>query len=111
MTGTIPARRKEAVRRPTDAGKTLGRSLIIRALRHADLHHVLRGRPCAVGFVVADPEDRAVFVGAGRGLLRTLARDRFATGFDLFDDGYEIVDLGATRTSGRRPPMLPSGTC
>ena len=50
-------------------GETLARSLLVRALRHAGLHHVLRGLPCVVGFAVADDDDREVFVEAGKALL------------------------------------------
>ena len=72
MTNTriLTDRRKETARHPADVGKTLARGTLVRTLRHAGLHHVLRGQPCGVGFVVADDDDREVFVAAGKALLR-----------------------------------------
>ncbi|MBL0405298.1 AAA family ATPase [Microvirga aerilata] len=93
MTRILPNRRKEAVRRPTDVGKTLARNLLIRALRHADLHHVLRGQPGIIGIVVADPKDREVFVDAGRTLLRSLSKDMLEIELDRIDSAYEVLEF------------------
>lgn len=93
MTRILPNRRKEAVRRPTDVGKTLARNLLIRALRHADLHHVLRGQPGIIGIVVADPKDREVFMDAGRALLRSLSKDMLEIELDRFDAAYEVLEF------------------
>jgi AAA+ superfamily predicted ATPase len=86
-------RRTETVRRPRDVGRTTARNLIVRALRRADLHHVLRGQPCIVGFVVPHPQDRADFVEAAKALLRSLSHDALSNEFDRFDDAYEVVTL------------------
>jgi AAA+ superfamily predicted ATPase len=90
-THTSTSRRTETVRRPRDVGRTVARNLIVRALRRADLHHVLRGQPCIVGFVVPHPQDRADFVEAAKVMLRTLSHDAIASEFDRYDDAYEVV--------------------
>jgi hypothetical protein len=96
-------------------GKTVARSLIIRALRYAYLHHVLREQPCAVGFVIAD-DDRELFVEARRTTLRTLAQDRFGVEYDRFDTDYEIVGFDGCKarrsrtTEGLVRGMLASRT-
>jgi len=88
---TSTSRRTETVRRPTDVGRTVARNLIVRALRRADLHHVLRGQPCIVGFVVPHPQDRPDFIEAAKAMLRTLSHDALANEFDRYDDAYEVV--------------------
>jgi AAA+ superfamily predicted ATPase len=108
MTRILPNRRKEAVRRPTDVGKTLARNLLIRALRHADLHHVLRGQPGIIGIVVADPKDREVFVDAGRTLLRSLSKDMLEIELDRFDAAYEVLEFdgGKGKRSNTSEPAI-----
>jgi hypothetical protein len=90
---TSPLRRTVSVRRPRDVGRTVARNLIVRALRRAELHHVLRGQPCIVGFVVPHPQDRADFVEAAKAMLRTLSHDKLANEFARYDDAYEVVDV------------------
>lgn len=90
-------RRRDTERRPTDVGKTLARSLIIRALRHADLHHVLHGRPCIVGFVVPDPDDRSIFLEAGRSILRTFAGQMIENEYEVFE--LESISLKQAKKS------------
>jgi AAA+ superfamily predicted ATPase len=90
---TSPSRRTETVRRPLDVGRTVARNLIVRALRRAGLHHVLRGQPCIVGFVVPHPQDRPDFVEAAKAMLRALSHDALANEFDRYDDAYEVVDI------------------
>jgi SpoVK/Ycf46/Vps4 family AAA+-type ATPase len=95
-------RRKEVARRPTDVGRTLARSLLVRTLRHADLHHVLRGLPCAVGFVVADDDDREVFFEAGKALLGEQVRDGFDPRRAMLDPDHEIVTFDRKAKWSRR---------
>lgn len=90
-------RRRDTERRPTDIGKTLARNLIIRALRHADLHHVLYGRPCIVGFVVPDPDERTIFLEAGRSILRTFAGQMIENEYEVFE--LESVGLKQAKKS------------
>lgn len=90
-TRTPTSRRTETVRRPRDVGRTIAHNLIVRALRRADLHHVLRGQPCIVGLVVPHPQDRPDFIAAAKALLRTLSHDALANEFDRFDVAYEVV--------------------
>lgn len=92
-THTSTSRRTETVRRPRDVGRTVARNLIVRALRRAGLHHVLRGQPCIVGFVVPHPQDRADFVEAAKAMLRTVSNDALAYEFDRYDDAYEVVEF------------------
>ncbi|MBM6581829.1 AAA family ATPase [Microvirga sp. BT689] len=92
-TFTSTSRRTETVRRPRDVGRTAARNLIVRALRRAGLHHVLRGQPCIVGLVVPHPQDRPDFVEAARAMLRTLSHDALANEFDRFDDAFEVVEF------------------
>ncbi|WP_441277184.1 AAA family ATPase [Tardiphaga sp. 172_B4_N1_3] len=56
--------------RPQNAAALIARNLIVRALRQHDLHHVLRGRPAFVGFVVHRAEDIEVFANESLLLLR-----------------------------------------
>lgn len=87
----LPDRRKETASRPVDVGKTLARSLLVRTLRQAGLHHVLRGQSCIVGIAVADDDDRDVFVEAAKALLRGTARDRFDPRLAMLDPEYEVI--------------------
>ncbi len=90
---TSPSRRTETVRRPTNVGRTAARNLIVRALRHAGLHHALREQPCIVSLVVPHPQDRPDFVAAAKAMLRTLSNDALAYEFARFDDAHEVVEF------------------
>ncbi|MGP9811380.1 AAA family ATPase [Rhodopseudomonas sp. NSM] len=50
----------------------VARYLLVRALRHYNLHHVLSGYPCAIGFILNNPADGETFEEA----VRTLHRNR-----------------------------------
>ncbi|WP_312890821.1 AAA family ATPase [Microvirga aerilata] len=84
-------RHNEVARRPIDVGEALARNLLIRTLRTAGLHHVLGGLSCAVGFVVPDPDDREVFVEAGKALLGEQVRDGFDPRRAMLDPDHEII--------------------
>lgn len=94
----LPDRRKETASRPVDVGKTVARGLLVRTLRQAGLHHVLRGQPCIVGIAVADDDDRDVFATAAKALLRGTARDGFDPRLAMLDPEYEVI----TFEGGRR---------
>ncbi|MGM5035014.1 AAA family ATPase [Tardiphaga sp. 803_E3_N1_3] len=64
-----PSRRHVRIR-PQNAAALIARNLIVRGLRQHDLHHVLRGRPAFVGFVVHRAEDIEVFTQESLLLLR-----------------------------------------
>ncbi|MBO1905318.1 AAA family ATPase [Microvirga sp. 3-52] len=95
---TLPDRRREIAPRPADVGAALARGLLVRTLRQAGLHHVLREQPCIVGIAVADDDDRDVFVGAAKALLRATVRDGFDPRLAMLDPEYEVI----TFEGGRR---------
>ncbi|PVE24017.1 hypothetical protein DC522_13010 [Microvirga sp. KLBC 81] len=96
------------MRRPTDVGKALARGALVRTLRHAGLHHVLHGQPCAVGLAVAHDEDREVFAEVGKALLRDLTRHPFEYEFDLLDPDFDVITIegGGINRSGKTASLV-----
>lgn len=75
-----------------DAAVVLAQVEIVRALRKADLHHILKGEPGAVGFVV-DPAETDVFVEAAQDMLK---RASALTG----DTSYEVIEWAPNKSTG-----------
>jgi hypothetical protein len=59
--------------RPSNAANFIARNLLVRALRRNCLHHVLRGKPAFVGFIVDDADSIDLFDEEATRLLQILA--------------------------------------
>lgn len=68
-----------------DASKFIATALIVRALRAADLRHVLVGAPCAIGITGVDPSIGAAVADAARDLLKKVGKDRYGFGTVVHD--------------------------
>lgn len=82
-------------RRPTDVGLAVAANLLVRSMRHDNLHHGLSGCQCTIAFIVNNPADVEAFSQAARSLLVTRSRVNrdIRPGILLWEQGK----------SGRRP--------
>lgn len=85
-------RRSGKRNRAPDAAVVLAQIEIVRALRKADLHHILKGHPGAVGFVV-DPADADVFAEAAQDMLKRASSLKG-------DMSYEVIQWAPGKSTG-----------
>lgn len=87
--------RKRLKRAPIkDVALAIARCLLVRALREANMHHVVAGVPCVVGIVVANAADFDVLGRAARLMCQRVLRE---TGMVA----YKILEFEAGKMRGR----------